>query len=96
MKKRGSISIETIIIIILALLVLIIVAASFTGGMKSLLEQIGLISKGTQQITLTEATTKCKDFCSNKMVFCSTSYQIENAGPRFCKDIVTCTEFAAC
>jgi len=90
MKKKGALSIETIIIIILALLVLVIVAAAFSGGMKELWGRIIGISSTTQEISLTDATAKCKALCSNMQVFNEQSYFIKDVGARACNQLTSC------
>ena len=90
MEKRGVLSIETIIIIILALLVLIVIAASFTGGMKSLFEKIGIIAKSSDQIDMSLAVSRCSALCNNKMAFDTTTFVVTDYGPRACKDIAQC------
>jgi ABC-type lipoprotein release transport system permease subunit len=90
MHKKGMMSIETIIIIILALLVLVIVAAAFSGGMKELWNRIIGISESTGELTLEQATAKCKGLCSNQNIFCSTSFPVKDAGPRNCKELTSC------
>jgi len=89
--KRGQLSIETIIIVILALLVLVIVAASFTGGMKALWEQI--VGSGT--LSSSAAVDRCNKLCTDagadtqllKTTFCTTNVVIKDVGTKSCKEL---------
>lgn len=80
MQKRGAeINITTIIIIILALLVLVIIALYFTGGIKSLWEQITGKKAAWDTAKVEEARIACKMACSanNLDYFCTHLFKVE-------------------
>ncbi|MEM2089565.1 MAG: hypothetical protein QXL88_00510 [Candidatus Pacearchaeota archaeon] len=82
MNKRGAeINITTIIIIILAILVLVILALYFTGGMKSLWEQITIKKAAWDTSSINEARGVCDMICSggsgNRDKYCAQRFNIK-------------------
>jgi len=93
MKKKGALSIETIIIIILALIVLVIVAAAFSGGMAELWKKISDVGKTTGEIDINTAKERCNSICTDTpTLFCTSSVLVTNRGPLSCKDLVSCSK----
>ena len=91
MKKRGQLSMETIIIIILALIVLVVVAAAFSGGMAALWKKIIGISETYTQADVDAAKNSCNTACSlgQKDAFCAQKFPL--VGDKTCRDLgVTC------
>ncbi|MEM1535798.1 MAG: hypothetical protein QXQ82_01240 [Candidatus Pacearchaeota archaeon] len=83
MNKRGAeINITTIIIIILAILVLVILALYFTGGMKSLWEQIRSAKGAWDQTDVENAKNACAVRCTahDKEFFCYHEFTIRKKG----------------
>lgn len=76
-KKGVEINITTIIILVLAILVLVILALYFTGGMKSLWDQI----RGTGSIYNSNDKASAKALCETRdqASFCSQAIQLYNS-----------------
>lgn len=75
-KKGVEINITTIIILVLAILVLVILALYFTGGMKSLWDQI----RGKSSVYNSDDISTAKQLCetSEKAQYCATTIQLYN------------------
>lgn len=85
-KKAVELNVATIIIVILAILVLVILALYFTGGMKSLWDQITGKKAAWDTTAIEDAKTTCAFYCSsnNPDLFCHHQFQIgrdENGNP---------------
>lgn len=63
--RRGiTLSMPTIVIVVLAVLVLLIVALSFTGGMRTLIEQIQRVVGTTTEPPEILAKDRCETLCT--------------------------------
>lgn len=77
-KKAVELNIATIIVVILAILVLVILALYFTGGMKSLWDQITGKKAAWDTTAIEDAKIACAFYCSSNNIdlFCNHKFLI--------------------